>query len=60
MLLWFHVEMVRHMQYSIAWQGIDKCLGSALDIYHAGYVVHIAQNVKAIKHPCKLSLEHGI
>lgn len=48
------------MQYCIAWQGIDKCLGSTLGIYHTSDVVQVAQDVKAIKHPRQLSLEHGI
>ena len=48
------------MQYCIAWQGIDKCLGSTLGIYHTSDVVQVAQDVKAIKHPRQLSLEHCI
>lgn len=44
------------MQYCIAWQGIDKRLGSTLGIYHTSDVVQVAQDVKAIKHPRQLSL----
>lgn len=58
--LWFHIEMICHMKNGIAWQGIDKCLGSTLGIYHTSDVVQVAQDVKAIKHPRQLSLEHGI
>ena len=59
MLFGLHVKMICHMQYCIAWQGIDKCLGSTLGIYHTSDVVQVAQDVKAIKHPRQLSLEHG-
>lgn len=60
MLLGLHVKMICNMQYCIAWQGVDNCLGSTLGIYHTSDVVQVAQNVKAIKHPRQLSLEHGI